>query len=124
MFDNKKAMALQNLAGATTFEKLTIAQMLERGKLIELLEAAPGHANNEVYSFAEIADYLLANGVAIPVSCEDCKYYKEGELLAPNKFCFRLKHPTENRQVGYNFCNDDYCSYGERKENDLSNTDR
>ena len=50
------------------------------------------------------------------VRCKDCKWYKEGELLAPNKFCFRLKHPTENRNVGYNFCDDDFCSYGERRE--------
>jgi hypothetical protein len=34
-------------------------------KLIELLEEAPGHANTEVYSFAEIADHLIANGVTI-----------------------------------------------------------
>ena len=51
----------------------------------------------------------------IIVKCKDCKWYKEGELLAPNKFCFRLKHPTENRQVGYNFGADDFCSYGERR---------
>jgi hypothetical protein len=55
---------------------------------------------------------------AVPVvRCKDCKWYKEGELLAPNKFCFRLKHPTEDRKVGYNFCDDDFCSYGERKDN-------
>lgn len=49
------------------------------------------------------------------VRCKDCKYYQEGKLLAPNKFCFRLRHPTENRQVGYNFSDNDFCSYGERK---------
>ena len=52
------------------------------------------------------------------VRCKDCKWYKEGELLAPNKFCFRLKHPTEDRNVGYNFGDEDFCSYGERKDND------
>jgi hypothetical protein len=51
------------------------------------------------------------------VRCKDCKWYKEGELLAPNKFCFRLMHPTENRHVGYNFSDNDFCSYGERKDN-------
>lgn len=51
------------------------------------------------------------------VRCKDCKYYQEGKLLAPNKFCFRLKHPKENRQVGYNFSPDDFCSYGERRTN-------
>lgn len=54
---------------------------------------------------------------AVPiVRCKDCKYYNWGELLAPNKFCFRLKHPIENRVIGYNFAPDDFCSYGERKE--------
>jgi len=51
------------------------------------------------------------------VRCKDCKHYKEGELLAPNKFCFRLMHPTENRHIGYNFSDNDFCSYGERKDN-------
>lgn len=54
---------------------------------------------------------------AVPVvRCRDCKYYKTSELLPPNKFCFRLRHPTENRSVGYNFADDDFCSHGERKE--------
>lgn len=52
------------------------------------------------------------------VHCKDCKYYNRSELLAPNKFCFRLKHPTENRVIGYNFALDDFCSYGERKNTD------
>lgn len=59
----------------------------------------------------------------VPVTrCKDCKYYKSGKLLYPNKFCFRLKHPTENRAIGYNFGPDDFCSYGERK--DGGNEDR
>ena len=51
------------------------------------------------------------------VRCKDCKWYKEGKLLSPNKFCFRLKHPREDRKIGYNFSPDDFCSYGERREN-------
>lgn len=50
------------------------------------------------------------------VRCKDCIYYKEGDLLAPNKFCYRLKHPTEDRNIGYNFSDDDYCSYGKKKD--------
>ena len=54
---------------------------------------------------------------AVPVvRCRECKWYREGEKLAPTKFCFRLQHPTENRQIGYNFADDDYCSYGERED--------
>ena len=53
---------------------------------------------------------------AVPVvRCKDCKYYKISELYPPHKFCFRLRHPTENRSVGYNFADDDFCSHGERR---------
>lgn len=54
---------------------------------------------------------------AVPVvRCKDCKYYKISELHPPYKFCFRLRHPTENRSVGYNFADDDFCSHGECME--------
>lgn len=62
-----------------------------------------------------IADTPTVDAVPV-VRCKDCKYYNRGELLAPNKFCFRLKHPTENRLIGYNFAPNDFCSYGEQKE--------
>lgn len=61
---------------------------------------------------------LPAANVAPVVRCRDCKYYRVSAVLAPNKFCFRLKHPVEDRPIGYNFAPDDFCSYGERKEND------
>ena len=56
--------------------------------------------------------------VAPVVRCKDCKYYRVGAMLAPNKFCFRLKHPVEDRPIGYNFAPDDFCSHGERKDGD------
>lgn len=59
-----------------------------------------------------------AADVAPVVRCRDCKYYRVSTMLAPNKFCFRLKHPVEDRPIGYNFAPDDFCSYGEREEND------
>ena len=34
------------------------------------------------------------------VRCRDCKYYRVSTMLAPNKFCFRLKHPVEDRPIG------------------------
>lgn len=52
--------------------------------------------------------------VAPVVRCKDCKYYRVSAMLAPNKFCFRLKHPVEDRPIGYNFAPDDFCSHGER----------
>lgn len=61
-----------------------------------------------------IADAPAVDAVEV-VRCKDCKHYKEGELLAPNKFCFRLMHPTEPRHIGYNFSGEDFCSHGERR---------
>lgn len=53
---------------------------------------------------------------AVPVvHCKDCKYYRESRVLAPNKFCFRLNHPTEPGKIGYNFADDDFCSHGVRR---------
>ena len=66
-------------------------------------------------------DYMLCNVIGAPaadvapvVRCRDCKYYRVSAMLAPNKFCFRLKHPVEDRPIGYNFAPDDFCSHGER----------
>jgi hypothetical protein len=53
---------------------------------------------------------------AVPVVlCKDCKYYREGKVLSPQKFCFRLKG-RDGKAIGYNFAEDDFCSYGERSE--------
>ena len=59
---------------------------------------------------------IPAADVAPVVRCRDCKWYKESRVLSPNKFCFRLSHPTEPGKIGYNFADDDFCSYGERKD--------
>ena len=53
---------------------------------------------------------------AVPVvRCKDCKYYREGVMLPPQKFCFRLKD-RNGEEIGYNFADDDFCSHGERSE--------
>lgn len=50
------------------------------------------------------------------VRCKDCKWYKEGKYLAPNKFCYRLKGRS-GEHIGYNYSDDGFCSYGERRNN-------
>ena len=53
---------------------------------------------------------------AVPVvRCRECIYYKEGKLLGPTKFCYRLKD-RNGEKIGYNFAEDDYCSHGQRRE--------
>ena len=44
------------------------------------------------------------------VLCRDCKYYKDGELLGPTKFCYFWQIGT-----GLNTADDDFCSKGERR---------
>lgn len=61
-----------------------------------------------------LQDATTVDAVVV-VRCKDCKYYKEGRVLAPNKFCFRLNHPTEPGKIGYNFSENDFCSRGVRK---------
>ena len=57
-----------------------------------------------------LADYLITNGVTIPVLCKDCKHYGYEPYDNGDKCCERWGEwifPHE----------DDFCSYGERKDN-------
>ena len=102
----------------TVREKITSAEMRGAHKVIERIKCAP--AVEPIYihepTKSEFKRMAAQMGYVLVVRCKDCKYYKSGKLLYPNKFCFRLKHPTENRAIGYNFGPDDFCSYGEPKE--------
>jgi hypothetical protein len=105
------------------YEEIAQLEELARDRYLETPSNSPCSSRymaqlNERTSFKHIiADFHSAD-VAPVVRCKDCKYYRVSTMLAPNKFCFRLKHPVEDRPIGYNFAPDDFCSYGERKEND------
>lgn len=85
----------------------------------KLILAGETHLDNLAEGFTE-ADRVIREmptvDAEVVVRCKDCKYYKISELHPPYKFCFRLRHPTENRSVGYNFADDDFCSHGECRE--------
>lgn len=51
------------------------------------------------------------------VRCKDCKYYTESKYFAPEKMCYRYKD-NEGNKIGYIKSDNDFCSYGERKETD------
>lgn len=100
-----------------------MAEYIERGAAIDAImkvyvRTAGYKARERVFEAKEAVHRLPVADVVPVVRCRDCKYYRVSALLAPNKFCFRLKHPVEDRPIGYNFAPDDFCSYGERKEND------
>ena len=83
-----------------------------REKLIKLLVNSPGldtlYGKEE--EFAENADWLIANGVTIPVRCGECK-----------TFCRNYAHMRKHCGLtGAIVDDDDFCSYGERRNDVLS----
>ena len=94
-----------------------------REKLIELLYEAEDKCNYadcgqceyiglDACGFRMIANHLIANDVVPVVRCKDCKHYipLDNECEEPHN------HYTEEgfREVHDN----DFCSYGERKDNE------
>lgn len=60
-----------------------------------------------------IADDLIKEGVVIPVRCKDCKYYG----ITGDQSC--EVHSSTMLEDDYHIVTmepDDFCSYGERKE--------
>ena len=51
------------------------------------------------------------------VRCKNCRWYEESKNseIYPTRFCYRLKNDNGVR-VGYNCDGNDFCSWGERKE--------
>ena len=94
-----------------------MAEYITKEQVIEWFRPY-GHTDEGIPYYGLVTDIrgMKAADVAPVVRCRDCKYYRVSALLAPNKFCFRLKHPVEDRPIGYNFAPDDFCSHGERRE--------
>ncbi len=90
---------------------LSKVMFMQRARLVHY-----GFADRLCVPYDAVDEVPTVGDAVLVVRCRECKWYREGEKLAPTKFCFRLQHPTENRQIGYNFADDDYCSYGERED--------
>jgi hypothetical protein len=58
-----------------------------------------------------LVDHLIKNGVAIPVRCKECKKWKE-PWLEGQHLGRCMKGKTAMTEPN------DFCSYGERKDND------
>jgi hypothetical protein len=91
-----------------------------REKLIELLNEAHSKSTDEVvFNCATYAqqlemesDYLIANGVTIPIRCQDCKHWKNeiNGCTEEKRFCdigFYMVHKNG------------FCYFGERKTNEF-----
>lgn len=86
-----------------------------REKLIELLT----HENSPLFmvfgdNVEGLADYLISNGVTIPVRCKDCKRWKPGDSFGGNSV-------DDMQRIGGCYLarccrlENDFCSYGERR---------
>jgi len=64
----------------------------------------------------KLRDYPAADVVEV-VRCKDCKYYKESIHFVPDKMCYKYKDNAGNT-VGYIKSGYDFCSYGERKDDE------
>ena len=77
-----------------------------REKLIELLNNSfdEQYGKRGLLTAQHTADHLIANGVTILVRCKDCKCYLRDDMFGGG-YC----HGERVKQ-------DDFCSYGERRE--------
>ena len=73
-----------------------------REKLIEILRV-PIFPHELADPTEVVADYLLDNDVVPVVRCKDCKHYNG------HRYCINIAETV---------LDDDFCSYGERKDND------
>ena len=83
--------------------------MIDREKLITIIEEVEGLYNNDFPSIEQLADGLIARGVTIPVRCKECEFSKYFEESG------KRKCRTQNGMCR-TVTDDEYCSYGERKE--------
>ena len=68
--------------------------------------------DTDYINYEETAKNLIANGVTIPVMCKECKHYipqsKSAHWNCKTMYCCRSATVKVNPE--------DFCSYGERKE--------
>ncbi len=85
----------------------------DREKLIEVLKNNPYGQ----YTYEQFADYLISKGVTIPVRCGECKHWCEPriDICGQQEYgdCLR---PLGAYEDGIETNADDFCAYGERKE--------
>jgi hypothetical protein len=94
-----------------------------RDRLIEIL-SKPIYPKEGVNLAEVIADYLLDNGVIVQtpgedvvevVRCKDCKYFEKDDEFDMTGFC-TCERITKNYGGEIYPYEDDFCSYGKRKE--------
>lgn len=77
--------------------------MTDRERLLEILNV-PIYPHENVDPLEAVADYLIDNGVKIPVLCKDCKHWAKS-----GQGCGYCKAWEQGR------VQDHYCSCGEKR---------
>ena len=87
----------------------------DREKLIEMLDMNCGYVSE--MKAEQLADHLISQGVSIPVRCAECKHWCEPRfcILTERKYGDCIK-PLGAYEDGIETYEDDFCAYGERKE--------
>lgn len=90
--------------------------MTERKRLLKILNV-PIYPHENGDPLEAVADYLLDNGVTIPVRCKDCKSYiayskSTSDLVEWGK-CKLIDMDVDMPGNGY-------CCYGERIDNEIT----
>ena len=92
-------------------ERIVALYRKERGDAAEIYNTAIDACQTIILDMYDNS----SEDVVPVVRCKECKHYREGKVLSPQKFCFRLRG-RDGEAIGYNFAEDDFCSYGERSE--------
>lgn len=90
---------------------------IPESKIVKLADLSEDSINK----IAEAVVRKIEVGDSGVVRCKDCKWYEESIYpeLRPTRFCYRLKN-DDGVPVGYNWDGNDFCSYGERREDEVN----
>lgn len=88
----------------------------DREKLIEMLDMNCGYVSE--MKAEQLADHLISQGVSIPVRCAECVYYSKTTVVGLDMRCNhpQLDYDVECYDHWLETSPNDFCSYGERKE--------
>ncbi len=93
-----------------TIEPKAMSDYISKSALLKLIPC------EEIAARMAVSQMPTIDAVPV-VRCKDCKHYRAGEKLSPQKFCFRLRG-RDGEAIGYNFAENGFCSYGERSEDE------
>lgn len=85
-----------------------MAEYVDREKVIKEIDKGDLLVGNNAEWAKEIVYRTPTEDVRPVVRCKDCKYYETGKDYTP--YCTNFENLLEEMNP------DDYCSYGERKE--------